>query len=218
MLITTNETRLEIAQSGFCCLPMTSAWHEQHLLLLLKCVAHLMHDAIQSGQQSTVVLLLHKHLLANIVMQASVETLREQVRLLRSHRQRAVVLANLPALRPEAQTHARSKGPSQGCAALDLARRLQLEPAQTPKVCSFPACVYATCSFHCAENKHLAIEHCNGSPWVQRLWVLLCTQRPPGSLHPGIQENCVVSQLIFLTHTQRSLLCLLLWRWVMQRS
>ena len=68
------------------------------------------------------------------LMQASVETLREQVRLLRSQRQRAVVLAHLPALRPEAQTHVHSKGPSQGCAALDVARRLQLEPAQTPKV------------------------------------------------------------------------------------
>lgn len=72
------------------------------------------------------------------LMQASVQTLREQVRLLRSQRQRAVVLAHLPALRPEAHSHMHSKGSSQGCAALDVARRLQLEPAQTPKVGSTP--------------------------------------------------------------------------------
>ncbi|KAL3143209.1 hypothetical protein ABBQ38_002063 [Trebouxia sp. C0009 RCD-2024] len=73
-------------------------------------------------------------LAANQDLQASVDTLREQVRLLRSQRQRAVVLAHLPALRPEAHTHMQPKGPSQGCAALDVARRLQLEPAQTPKM------------------------------------------------------------------------------------
>ena len=97
------------------------------------------------------------------MVQASVETLREQVRLLRSQRQRAVVLAHLPALRPEAQTHAHSKGLSHGCAALDLARRLQLEPSQTPKVGTLPGSMYATCSCQYAENRHLAIEECNGS-------------------------------------------------------
>ena len=64
--------------------------------------------------------------------QASVQTLREQVRLLRSQRQRAVVLAHLPQLRPEAQPQLR--GAPSKCAALEVVRRLQLEPAQTPKV------------------------------------------------------------------------------------
>ena len=64
--------------------------------------------------------------------QASVQTLREQVRLLRSQRQRAVVLAHLPQLRPEAQPQLR--GAPSKCAALEVVRRLQLEPAQIPKV------------------------------------------------------------------------------------
>ena len=66
--------------------------------------------------------------------QASVETLREQVRLLRSQRQRSVVLAHLPALRPEAQTNQDSAAGLHKCAALEVARRLQLQPAHTPKV------------------------------------------------------------------------------------
>lgn len=110
------------------------------------------HSQPSSQQQKS---LLHTHLLADTLVQASVETLREQVRLLRSQRQRAVVLAHLPVLRPEAQTHARSKGPSQGCAALDLARRLQLEPAQTPKVGIVPGSMYATCNCQYAGKNHL---------------------------------------------------------------
>ena len=60
------------------------------------------------------------------------QTLREQVRLLRTQRQRSVVLAHLPPLRPEAQPPLNGAPPK--CTALDVARRLQLEPAQTPKV------------------------------------------------------------------------------------
>ncbi len=60
------------------------------------------------------------------------QTLREQVRLLRTQRQRSVVLAHLPPLRPEAQPPL--NGALAKCTALDVARRLQLEPAQTPKV------------------------------------------------------------------------------------
>ena len=59
--------------------------------------------------------------------------LREQVRLLRSQRQRDVVLAHLPTLRLEAQQQTKSKGPAK-CTALDVLQRLQLEPSQTPKV------------------------------------------------------------------------------------
>lgn len=139
------------------------------------------YSQTSSQQQKT---LLHTHLLADIVVQTRVETLREQVRLLRSQRQRAVVLAHLPALRPEAQTHAHSRGPSPGCAALDLARRLQLEPAQTPKVGTGPACMYAICSFQYAEQKHLAVEHCND---------ILCTYRQTVVLHRNTQEHCVGS-------------------------
>ncbi|KAL0045383.1 hypothetical protein WJX82_005375 [Trebouxia sp. C0006] len=71
-------------------------------------------------------------LAANQDLQASVQTLREQVRLLRTQRQRSVVLAHLPPLRPEAQPPLNGAPPK--CTALDVARRLQLEPAQTPKV------------------------------------------------------------------------------------
>ncbi|KAL0034025.1 hypothetical protein WJX79_004031 [Trebouxia sp. C0005] len=70
-------------------------------------------------------------LAANQDLQASVQTLREQVRLLRTQRQRSVVLAHLPPLRPEAVP---CNGAPPKCTALDVARRLQLEPAQTPKV------------------------------------------------------------------------------------
>ena len=69
-----------------------------------------------------------------VTTQASVETLREQVKLLRSQRQRSVVLAHLPALRPQAQTYPHSAAGAHKCAALEVARRLQLEPAHTPKV------------------------------------------------------------------------------------
>ncbi|KAL0039884.1 hypothetical protein WJX77_010830 [Trebouxia sp. C0004] len=71
-------------------------------------------------------------LAANQDLQASVQTLREQVRLLRTQRQRSVLLAHLPPLRPEAQPPLNGAPPK--CTALDIARRLQLEPAQTPKV------------------------------------------------------------------------------------
>lgn len=93
---------------------------------------------LQQGPLCTHPRTYNKCLLVTLV-QASVETLREQVKLLRSQRQRAVVLAHLPALRPQAQAPAHGKGPSQACAALDLTRRLQLEPAQTPKVGSAAA-------------------------------------------------------------------------------
>lgn len=93
-----------------------------------------------------------------IVLQALVQTLREQVKLLRSHRQRAVVLAHLSPLRPEAQAH--PKAAPAKCAALETARRLQLEPAQTPKVAnctSFPAipsshlaCLLTRACTHCS--------------------------------------------------------------------
>lgn len=68
-----------------------------------------------------------------VCLQESVHGLREQVRLLRSQRQRDVVLAHLPTLRLEAQQQSKSKGPAK-CTALDVLQRLQLEPSQTPKV------------------------------------------------------------------------------------
>lgn len=98
-------------------------------------------EAVQAASSQEQCMLLPTLFIMCMLMQASVDTLREQVRLLRSQRQRAVVLAHLPALRPEAHTHMQPKGPSQGCAALDVARRLQLEPAQTPKVGSTPGYV-----------------------------------------------------------------------------
>lgn len=66
-------------------------------------------------------------------LQESVHGLREQVRLLRSQRQRDVVLANLPPLRPEVQQQSKVQGDAK-CMALTMLHRLQLEPSQTPKV------------------------------------------------------------------------------------
>lgn len=118
-----------------------------------------MHAVIQSSQQSPagpIAACTHRQTTSVLIplVQASVETLREQVKLLRSQRQRAVVLAHLPALRAQAQAPAHGKGPSPGCAALDLARRLQLEPAQTPKVGTAAAPHHCVCSSTCAGYRH----------------------------------------------------------------
>lgn len=120
--------------SLFCNLPLALAEQVHHLLPLSK--ASHTTDACSKTVYQQLCMCTHTCTNRKLVrmVQTSVETLREQVKLLRSQRQRAVVLAHLPALRPEAQAHAHGKGPPPGCAALDLARRLQLEPAQTPKV------------------------------------------------------------------------------------
>lgn len=68
-----------------------------------------------------------------IYLQESVQGLQEQVHLLRSQRQRDVVLAHLPVLRIEAQHQGKTKA-SARCMALEMLQRLQQEPAQTPKV------------------------------------------------------------------------------------
>ena len=75
-------------------------------------------------------------LLLWVVVQESVDSLRDQVRVLRSQKRRDVVLANLPPVRPDSVVMPRGRN---ACAAIALCKRLQGAVVHAPKASPYGA-------------------------------------------------------------------------------